>query len=148
MMVQRFGAINQQRVPPALYEEPHWYACHTRARHEKRVGKLLVQRGLESYLPMLVKERKWSDRSKLIEFPLFPGYVFTRFTLFAGPLGPGNGFVWSGARSMGWRGSSWSGEAGAGYWSVWRRSVRAWRLTWTVGCSSLPDWRPDAGFID
>lgn len=82
-MSQRFGAVGKQRVHAALYEEPHWYACHTRSRHEKRVAEQLVQRGLESYLPILVKQRQWSDRTRSIAFPLFPGYVFGRFSLAA-----------------------------------------------------------------
>lgn len=69
-------------VPPDhLYAEPHWYACYTRARHEKQVGVLLQQRGFESYLPLVPRTRQWKDRKKLVEFPLFPSYVFGRFTL-------------------------------------------------------------------
>jgi transcription termination/antitermination protein NusG len=71
-----------ERVPPpALYSEPHWYACYTRARHEKQVEAQLRQRGFDSYLPLLEQVRQWSDRSKRVQFPLFPSYVFGRFTL-------------------------------------------------------------------
>lgn len=70
------------RTPPArLYTEPHWYACYTRARHEKQVETQLKQRGLESYLPVVQQVRQWSDRKKAVQFPLFPSYVFGRFTL-------------------------------------------------------------------
>jgi transcription antitermination factor NusG len=68
--------------PPAeLYVEPRWYACYTRARAEKRVEQLLAGRGVESYLPVAPLERQWKDRRKVVEFPLFRGYVFGRFTL-------------------------------------------------------------------
>ena len=71
-----------ERTPPAeLYAEPHWYACYTRARHEKMVETQLRQRGLESYLPLVQQVRQWSDRKKVVQFPLFPSYVFGRFTL-------------------------------------------------------------------
>lgn len=71
-----------ERTPPAqLYEAPHWYACYTRARHEKQVETLLRERGFESYLPLVAMERQWKDRRKLVQFPLFPSYVFGRFTL-------------------------------------------------------------------
>jgi transcription antitermination factor NusG len=71
-----------ERTPPdKLYEEPHWFACYTRARAEKRVEALLKQRGFESYLPLIAQVRQWKDRKKVIEFPLFPSYVFGRFTL-------------------------------------------------------------------
>jgi transcriptional antiterminator NusG len=71
-----------ERTPPAqLYAEPHWYACYTRARHEKQAESQLRQRGLESYLPLIQQIRQWSDRKKVVQFPLFPSYVFGRFTL-------------------------------------------------------------------
>jgi transcription antitermination factor NusG len=69
------------RAPQELYEVPHWYACYTRARHEKRVDEQLVRRGFTTYVPLLAQERQWSDRRKIVELPLFPGYVFGRFTL-------------------------------------------------------------------
>jgi len=56
-----------------------WYACYTRARAEKQVAKTLEQRGIESYLPLIPRERQWKDRRKVVEFPLFPSYVFSRF---------------------------------------------------------------------
>ena len=71
-----------ERTPPErLYVEKHWYACYTRARHEKQVEQLLKQRGFESYLPLIPLVRQWKDRRKVVEFPLFPSYVFGRFTL-------------------------------------------------------------------
>lgn len=77
------GILNDaERLPPEqLYEAPHWYACYTRARHEKQVESLLRERGFESYLPLVSVERQWKDRKKLVQFPLFPSYVFGRFTL-------------------------------------------------------------------
>lgn len=74
-------ATDGRATPPELYEEPRWYACYTRARHEKQVEKLLRQRGMESYLPVVPRERQWKDRKKVVEFPLFPSYVFGRFAL-------------------------------------------------------------------
>lgn len=56
-----------------------WYACYTRARHEKRVRAHLDERGFEVFLPLIPRERQWHDRTKVVEFPLFPGYVFARF---------------------------------------------------------------------
>jgi transcription antitermination factor NusG len=60
---------------------PRWYACYTRARHEKRVAATFEERGLESFLPLVQRESQWKDRKKVVGFPLFPSYVFARFTL-------------------------------------------------------------------
>jgi transcription termination/antitermination protein NusG len=79
-MTRPFGTP-AEKGPSLQHEIAHWYACHTRARHEKRVREQLARRGVETYLPVLLRERQWSDRRKLVEFPMFPGYVFGRFTL-------------------------------------------------------------------
>lgn len=55
-----------------------WYAVQTRSRHEKRVGRQLEGQGLASMVPLTTQLRQWSDRRKLVEMPLFPGYVFVR----------------------------------------------------------------------
>lgn len=58
----------------------HWHALYTRARHEKKVASGLSQRGFEGYLPLIERESQWHDRRKRILWPLFPGYVFARFS--------------------------------------------------------------------
>ncbi len=55
-----------------------WYVLYVRSRHEKKVDNLLKESGLESFLPLVKTVRKWSDRKKLIEAPLFPSYVFVK----------------------------------------------------------------------
>lgn len=58
----------------------HWFAIYTKPRWEKKVHKLLVERGFESYCPLNKVRRKWSDRIKVVEEPLFKSYVFVRVT--------------------------------------------------------------------
>jgi transcription antitermination factor NusG len=55
-----------------------WYAVYTRPRWEKKVNLLLNNKGIESYCPLNKVRRKWSDRIKLIEEPLFKSYVFVK----------------------------------------------------------------------
>ncbi|HWJ26317.1 MAG TPA: UpxY family transcription antiterminator [Flavisolibacter sp.] len=55
-----------------------WYAIYTRPRWEKKVNALLLQKGFECYCPLNKVRRKWSDRIKLIEEPLFKSYVFVK----------------------------------------------------------------------
>jgi transcription antitermination factor NusG len=57
-----------------------WIAVYTRPRHEKTVEQELKNKGYETYLPILRERRKWSDRKKWVEFPMFRSYVFTRIT--------------------------------------------------------------------
>jgi transcriptional antiterminator RfaH len=61
--------------------ERKWFACYTRPRHEKRVEEVLRERGFESYLPLRPLERRWKDRRKTVDFPMFPSYVFGFFDL-------------------------------------------------------------------
>ena len=56
-----------------------WYAIRTRSRHEKLVHQQLGARGLEAFLPLVDRRRRWKDRWKTVSFPLFPGYCFARF---------------------------------------------------------------------
>ncbi|HVP42851.1 MAG TPA: UpxY family transcription antiterminator [Terriglobales bacterium] len=73
--VQLVSAIPQSGP---LAEPPQWYAIRTRSRFEKKVAAELEHRGIESFLPVQQQVRKWSDRRKLVSFPLFPGYAFVR----------------------------------------------------------------------
>lgn len=53
-----------------------WYAVQVSHQHEKRVARLLEYEGYTHFLPTYRVRRKWSDRVKTVELPLFPGYVF------------------------------------------------------------------------
>jgi transcription antitermination factor NusG len=55
-----------------------WLAIYTRPRWEKKVSLLLSEKGLESYCPLNKVRRKWSDRVKVVEEPLFKSYVFVK----------------------------------------------------------------------
>ncbi len=55
-----------------------WLAVYTRPRWEKKVNMLLTEKGLESYCPLNKVRRKWSDRMKVVEEPLFKSYVFVK----------------------------------------------------------------------
>jgi transcription antitermination factor NusG len=55
-----------------------WLAVYTRPRWEKKVNLLFAQKGLESYCPLNKVRRKWSDRMKTVEEPLFKSYVFVK----------------------------------------------------------------------
>jgi len=58
-----------------------WYALQIRPRFEKLAARHLTDKGYEGYLPVYTARRRWSDRMKSVEVPLFPGYTFCRFDI-------------------------------------------------------------------
>lgn len=56
-----------------------WFALQVRYQYESIVTAHLSGKGYEWLLPLYKRRRRWSDRIKEIEQPLFPGYVFCRF---------------------------------------------------------------------
>jgi len=55
-----------------------WFAIRVKSRCEKVVSAIARNKGFEEFLPLYECRQRWSDRSKAVEFPLFPGYVFCR----------------------------------------------------------------------
>ena len=76
--MSQLASFRSLRDDESLARTEQWFACYTRARHEKQVAIRLEQRSLESFCPVLPQERQWHDRVKLIEWPLFPSYEFVR----------------------------------------------------------------------
>jgi transcription antitermination factor NusG len=58
-----------------------WFALQTRSRYEHFAAAHLRSKGYELFLPVYTCRRRWSDRIKEVELPLFPGYVFCKFDL-------------------------------------------------------------------
>ena len=56
----------------------HWYAIYTRSRFEKRVEAMLTEQGVTVYLPLMQVFRRWSDRMKRVQVPLFNSYLFVK----------------------------------------------------------------------
>jgi transcription antitermination factor NusG len=55
-----------------------WFALRVKSRCEKLVTTMARNKGFEEFLPLYECHRRWSDRLKSVELPLFPGYVFCR----------------------------------------------------------------------
>jgi transcription antitermination factor NusG len=58
-----------------------WFAVYTKPRHEKKIREYLLEKDIESYVPLVKKIRQWSDRKKWVDEPLIRGYVFVRISL-------------------------------------------------------------------
>ena len=59
-------------------EAEAWLALTTKPRHEKVASIGLRSKGCEEFLPLYRVRNRWSDRTKEVDLPLFPGYVFCR----------------------------------------------------------------------
>jgi transcription antitermination factor NusG len=58
-----------------------WFAVQTRPNWEKLVSQALEGKGFEAFLPSYMARRRWSDRIKELELPLFAGYLFCRMRI-------------------------------------------------------------------
>ena len=56
-----------------------WFALQVRTRQEMGVAQQLGGQGYERFLPLYKLRKRWSDRIKEVDAPLFPGYLFCRF---------------------------------------------------------------------
>ena len=56
-----------------------WFALQVRGRQEFNISENLGSNGYEWFLPLYKSSKRWSDRIKQVDSPLFPGYVFCRF---------------------------------------------------------------------
>ena len=60
---------------------PPWFALRVRPNYEKPVAAALRGKGFQEFLPLVRSRRQWSDRVKVMDLPLFPGYLFCRLNL-------------------------------------------------------------------
>lgn len=56
----------------------HWFALQVKQRYEQLTATALRNRGYEQFLPLYKHRRRWSDRFKQVDLPLFPGYLFCK----------------------------------------------------------------------
>ena len=56
-----------------------WYAIRVQSKLARVASEALLGKGYETLLPLYKSVRRWSDRVKTLEAPLFPGYLFCRF---------------------------------------------------------------------
>ena len=58
-----------------------WIVVRSKPRAEKVAFDQLMKKGIEVYLPLVKERRKWSDRKKWVELPLFSSYLFAKVEL-------------------------------------------------------------------
>ncbi len=57
-----------------------WYAVYTKSRNEKKVAELFQKENIPHYLPLITREKFWSDRRKKVQEPLFSSYIFVNIS--------------------------------------------------------------------
>ncbi|MBI9077595.1 MAG: UpxY family transcription antiterminator [Desulfatibacillum sp.] len=58
-----------------------WYALYTKSRHENSVNNYLLGKSIESFFPQMRLLSRRKDRRKMIDVPMFPGYLFVKTNL-------------------------------------------------------------------
>lgn len=76
--IQSWNVASLPVIPSVSAQTRSWYALLTHARHEKVVAQRLREREVTVFLPLVSQVRRWSDRKKTVEFPLFSCYVFAK----------------------------------------------------------------------
>ena len=69
-------AENNKDINTSIEEDKYWFALYTKPRAEFKAEEQLKSLGIEHYLPVITKERQWSDRKKKITEPVIRGYIF------------------------------------------------------------------------
>ena len=57
-----------------------WHALYVASRQEKNAMRLLNEKNIEAYTPVVKTMKQWSDRKKMVELPLLNGYVFVKIS--------------------------------------------------------------------
>lgn len=58
-----------------------WFALQVRSKHEVGIANSLRSKGYDPFVPLYRCRKRWSDRMKIVDAPLFPGYMFCRLNL-------------------------------------------------------------------
>ena len=68
--------LDADTMPQRSFE---WYTLKVRTGAEMKAVEALRHRGFAPYCPMQNVRRQYSDRKKVVEAAIFPGYVFCQF---------------------------------------------------------------------
>src|SRR5262245_56160988 len=58
-----------------------WFAIRVKSRCEKLAAANLAAKGIEVFAAVAPQRRVWADRIRVVQMPLFPGYIFGRFDI-------------------------------------------------------------------
>jgi transcription antitermination factor NusG len=75
------GATPLYQTFSSDYSGDLWYALQVRCRFESKLAAHLQRLGLHTYFPVSRQKHRWSDRVKVVDVPMLPGYLLTRCEL-------------------------------------------------------------------
>lgn len=61
-------------------EKRNWLVIRTRPRWEMKVYNQIVQKKIDTFLPLITTIKQWSDRKKKVQIPMFNSYIFVNVT--------------------------------------------------------------------
>ena len=76
MSIAEISLPNAQNIDDL--DTRRWFAVRVKSQRERGIAASIGSKGFEEFLPLYQCRRRWSDRMKSMELPLFPGYVFCR----------------------------------------------------------------------
>lgn len=62
----------------ALPRDPAWFALSVRSNFERRVAERIEREAVETFVPTYPERTLWSDRQKIVDRLILPGYVLIR----------------------------------------------------------------------
>lgn len=76
MTIHKSQALTTSPINQLHPDEQRWFAVYTNYKREKLVQRLLTQKGITSYLPLLHRVRRYGNRRRTVELPLISCYIF------------------------------------------------------------------------
>lgn len=67
---------NNKDINISIGADKFWFALYTKPKAEFKAEEQLKSIDVEHYLPVITKEKQWSDRKKKITEPVIRGYIF------------------------------------------------------------------------
>jgi len=61
-----------------MTDQLNWFALLTKSNFEKTVYDSILKKKIQAFLPKIRRKSIRKDRNLMIEYPLFPGYIFVR----------------------------------------------------------------------
>lgn len=66
--------------PQSKSPQRQWFALRVKSNFEQTTALHLREKGYVEFVPTYTIQSRWSDRVKVLQRPLFPGYVFCSFS--------------------------------------------------------------------